>query len=324
MAPPRARRRSILDFLDSNASFWGGTRLPDPSRYDGKMLTVVRVADGAVRDLMPDKITGILNADDALLFAAGGTLDVWRIHDLLGSGTFFNFNAGQRPRLVSNGVMNTVGGVPIIVSTGASRGLLSAALSWSYPMIVNVVAAMTTAASARGAYLAGADASQSGYRDIQLSVRQNWTLALGEDMASMQPNTSSVAANTASIITGIRTAYPGAVKGYLIQNDVITSTFTSEQQTTSIQPNGVWLFGDPDSVDSFCPAGWGIQELVLFNGAAPPTGDALSALHASQSEFFGIPIRQTLAWPIDVTRNLLTSSGSPLATSGALKISYNR
>jgi hypothetical protein len=322
MLTPRTARRSITSLLDGDAAAVFGVRIPDQRRYSDAVCRAVRVADGVERDVFADRRTGIIDVEDLRVFASGGDLEVATAYDLSGGRRHCTFAAGRRPLIVKAGVVNTVGGMPIYVSTGTTRGTIAVALTWAMPMVANIVLAATSRPTGAG-YIVGADTSASSYRDIQLSVAPaSWTLTLGEGIVGMSPNTSALAQDTASIITAIRTGSAGAVKGYLIQNDVITSTFTTERQSTDINPNTVSIFTDPDDALSFAPAGWGFQELWLFNASPPPSGEALSALHASQSEVYGIPLRGTLAWPIAVTRSLLTSSGGALTTSSALKITY--
>ena len=314
-------RRSIASQIDAEPAAVYGVRLIDPAMYDGPICQAVRVLDGAVRDIWADRRTGQLDALSVQSFANGGKVETSAWYELRGKNTPMTLPVNARPLIANNGVCNTVGGMPIYVAQGNTRGSAPVASSWANPLVINTVLAATSMPTTN-AWVAGVDLSISGYRDCEIYVPANsFGLALGEDYTGMYPQTSAMAKDTVSIVTAIRTSQNPSVRGYMIQNDQITSTYTSGSQATDINADKIWVFGDPDT-GSFCPAGWGIQELWIWNGQTPPSGDTLSLLHADQSDVFGIPIRQGPTYPISVSRNILNNFGQAITTNTGLKITY--
>lgn len=322
-------KRLILDRMDcALPSGWHGVRYVT-RQYSGPFCKVVRTSDGALMDVYSKNLESI-DLESVFQFArvngVVGQVDLVQICDLTGNGNHINFAAGARPQLVRSGYVNTVADLPVYTASGSALGIASMPFVWTRPIMMNGVL-IAGSAPATGAYLMGVDTQGSGYRDTQLFADKNMVLGMGEDMSTMTPDAAALTVDTANIVTGIRNPTGVGTRGYLKHNGMLVSTFTTESQSTSLNPDRLVVFGDPDAggqgvPGNYMPLGWGFQELCIWNADTPPSAIALIALEQDQAAFYNIPLYGTLAWPIQSGRKTLASNGSTLKTNTGASITY--
>jgi hypothetical protein len=137
----------------------------------------------------------------------------------------------------------------------------------------------------------------------------------------MGTSTSTIKPYTTSILTAVRNATGATNKGYLAQNGLITTRYTTDNVVTDIAPSQLTMFGDPD-VTASLPSGAGIQEAIWWNVGTPPSPSALIDLEIDQGRFFNVPMFGQLDWPASVGTKVIASSGNPLTTNSLFNLSY--
>ena len=322
MALPLLRPRRLLDRLDSRpVAAWGVRQLSN--EYTGPLFTGLR-SDGQTVQVTADW-RGYIDRAQTVAFAGGRSLDVTVAHDLTGQGRDMAFGAGNRAALLRRGFESTISDLPAVTATGTSRGSANIPFRWSQPLVISGVIAVTTVPPASNAYIAGVDTASSVYRDCQLFIAKGSNvLGLGEDMTTLTPAAQpGLTADTVQIVTAIRNPNTSAARGYLRVNGQTIGTFTGGSQSTTLTPGQFVTFGDPDDASAFCPSGYAWQELIVWNGDAPPSAAAIAEVERDQGEFFNIPLYGTLAWPVQVSRKVVAFNGSQITTNSGLPINFS-
>ena len=266
-----------------------------------------RTGDNGERDIFADN-NGFVDVADILSWAGKKRINLMTCYHALPRGPSLNFPSGERPVLANGGVVNTNNGVLVATTDGACIGYSDTMpLTWSRDLVMNIVF-LRGSTPLTNAWVLGADAAGSSYRDCEIFVPARSTkLSLGEDMNADLPDNGVMGVNTASIITAIRTATGASPRGSLRQNGMVMQTITTDRVSPSAEPTRICVFGDPDGgvggfakPGLFAPAGWGFQEIIIWNDATPPALDSIMAVEKSQSDFYNIPLFDSPAVPYAV------------------------
>ena len=290
----------LLRSIDATpAAAWGFRKLAN-NRLP--LCRAHRASDNAERDIWADN-NGLVDVFDILSWAGNGQVNLMICYNALLGGPVLGFPAGQRPVLAKGGRVNTNNGVLVATSHGACIGYSDPMnLSWSKDLVMNMVLLRGSTPSGN-AWVLGADATASTWRDAELYVpAQSTKLSLGQDWLPNLPDNGAMGVNTASIITATRTATGVSPRGSLRQNGIVMQSYTGDAVSFDLNPNRICVFGDPDGTafgtpGAFAPLGWGFQEIIVWNDTTPPSLDAIKAVEKSQSDFYNIPLFGTPAVP---------------------------
>jgi hypothetical protein len=295
--------------------------------YNGPTANITRVSDGETRDIYCDTF---------------GNPNLTDIDNFVGTSSArlnFFYSQNNNPRLKSftsvdmliadkRGNLFTNNGRLAACSVGNSPlWVNNVNFNWTTQVVLNMVCQIGAPVSTNSVYLCGFDSQGSTYRDLALTVSaNNGRINFSEDYVNNTGLNLPPTVYRQSIITGVRN---GNTKTGYVRSNGVQGSFTNDNTTTTVSPNRLFLFGDPDAggfgtIGNFAPASWCVQEVIAYynNPTVVLAQDQVVALERDQATYYGINDLIGAVTPLTNPSGGLivsTSVGNPLNGSSVIQ-----
>jgi hypothetical protein len=265
-------------------------RLPANSTYYGPLIRVRRSNDNAEQDIYPVATPDangdrFLDTTALLAFTGANNGFVTTRYDLTGNGRHeTQTTSAAQPRIVNAGVVDTAGGIPTIVFSGAQGLVTPITLSrTTYPnVLVNTVYQATNISSGTQT-LWGGDNASSGFPRWQVlyfGTFPSASFSVSTGSASLvQANMNNTNRNVYSYVSN----YPTASASYVAINGTQNTSFTE-----TVGSGALALTFGAINPSLLYPFTGNIQESIVWFSA--PTVVQRQALERNQGTAYGITV----------------------------------